>query len=124
MSSVGTNHRSVSGRHLVLDLFGCDPGLLDNPTSLRSLLTRAATEAGAHVLEVSSHRFEPHGVTMVLLLAESHLAIHTWPEERFAAMDIFTCGDTMRPEAAAEIVAEGLRAESYAPTTIARGGER
>ncbi len=73
-------------------------------------------------MEVSSHHFEPQGTTMVLLLAESHLAIHTWPEERFAAMDIFTCGDTMRPEAAAEIVADGLRAESYLPTTIARGG--
>lgn len=121
MSSAGSIHRSVTGRHLVLDLFGCDGGLLDDPPYLQTLLTRAATEAGAHVLTVSSHHFEPHGSTMVLLLAESHLAIHTWPEERFAAMDIFTCGDTMRPEVAAAIVAEGLRAESSAPTTIARG---
>jgi S-adenosylmethionine decarboxylase len=117
-------HRSVSGRHLVLDLFGCDAARLDDPVFLRSLLTRAATEAGAHVLEVSSHHFEPQGTTMMLLLAESHLAIHTWPEEGFAAMDIFTCGDTMRPEAAAEIVAEGLGAQSWEPTTIARGRAR
>lgn len=82
------------GRHLVADLRGVAPELLSNPESLRLLLVKAAQASGATVLQSNMHHFgEGQGVTGVVLLAESHMSIHTWPEYGFAAIDIFVCGE-------------------------------
>ncbi len=80
------------GRHLLLDFYDCSPQLLNDDTYLEQALRRAATAAGAHVLSAHFHRFSPQGITGVLSLRESHLAIHTWPEHCFAAVDLFSCG--------------------------------
>lgn len=79
--------------HGLLDLYGCDATLLRDDTRLKSLLQQAATEGGATILDCRFHRFGGEGgVTGLLLLAESHISIHTWPEHQFAAIDIFLCG--------------------------------
>jgi S-adenosylmethionine decarboxylase len=80
------------GKHYLLNLFDCDAILLDDEYFLRRLLKEAAEASGATVLTVSSHKFQPQGVTVLCLLSESHISIHTWPEESKAAADIFTCG--------------------------------
>jgi S-adenosylmethionine decarboxylase proenzyme len=74
-------------RHVVADVVGADDERL-----LRELLTRSATAAGATVLGAQSHHFEPEGVTVLVMLAESHVSIHTWPERGAAFVDAFTCG--------------------------------
>lgn len=109
------------GRHLLVDFHGCDPALLDDPAHLETALRLAAECAGATVLGASFHRFSPCGVTGVLVLRESHLAIHTWPERAFAAADLFTCG-RLDPWLAGVRLKEALRARRAEAVELPRGG--
>lgn len=81
----------------------------------------AAIDCGAEVLGDSFHRFSPQGVSGVVIIAESHLSIHTWPEHGYAAVDIFTCGTTVRPEKAAEVLVEKLGSQNHSLKEIQRG---
>ena len=81
----------------------------------------AATEAGATVVEKAFHQFNPHGVSGVVIVAESHLFIHTWPEYGYAAVDIFTCGDSFVPQEAADYLIERLRSQNPSVTELQRG---
>ena len=85
------------GRHLLIDLYDCDERLLDDREYIETQLHAAAEAAGARILGTLFHRFSPHGVTGVLVVQESHLAVHTWPERRYAAIDLFTCGSDIDP---------------------------
>ncbi len=109
------------GRHLLLELKGCDKEVLNNLSFLKSIMLAAAEEAGATVLGESFHQFEPHGVSGVVIIAESHLFMHTWPEYGYAAVDIFTCGDSVKPEKAAEMLIRKLGAESHSAIELQRG---
>ena len=84
-------------------------------------MTSAAREANAEVLKVAFHRFQPHGVSGVVVIAESHLSIHTWPESGYAALDFYTCGDHTQPWRACEYAAAQLRATSMLTTEVKRG---
>ena len=108
-------------RHLLAEYFGCDPALLDDDAFLRSTLEEAARRAGATVLGQRFHRFQPQGVSGVILLAESHISIHTWPEHGYAACDIFTCGSTTDPEAGHLYLVEKLSPARAETTVIERG---
>ena len=110
-----------SGQHLLADLNGIDAGKLSDSAELEQLLIRAAQAAGATVLSSHFHHFGSSlGVTGVVLLAESHISIHTWPESGFAALDIFMCGST-RPQVALAIIQSGLQAQECAAQTVLRG---
>ena len=109
------------GRHLLCEYTGCDRELLNAPEHIRTALQAAVTRAGATPLHEVVHAFSPHGVTGVIVIAESHFAIHTWPEYGFAAVDLFTCGETVDPYAAFEYLREALRAEQHAVVEIRRG---
>lgn len=93
------------GRHLLLELYGCDPELLKKLDVVREIVVAAAKACKATVVDVSFHEFKPFGVSGVVVIAESHLSIHTWPEYRYAAVDIFTCGEAIKPEEAAQYIA-------------------
>ncbi|MFM8543765.1 MAG: adenosylmethionine decarboxylase, partial [Vulcanococcus sp.] len=80
---------------------------------LRNAITSAAKRAGATLLNLITHRFDPQGVTGLALLAESHISIHTWPESGYAAVDVFTCGDHTMPERACIVLSEELDAGNY-----------
>ena len=109
------------GTHLLLEMKDCDPQLLDDLPYIREALLDAAREVNATVVGVSFHKFSPHGVTGVVAIAESHLAIHTWPEHRYAAVDIFTCGVLSRPHKAAELLVHRLRSSDPNILEIKRG---
>ena len=109
------------GKHLLLELNDCNREALNDIDFLRSTMLTAATESGATVLGESFHYFSPQGVSGVVIIAESHLSIHTWPEYGYAAADIFTCGDTVQPEKAAEVMVEKLGARNHSITEIKRG---
>lgn len=81
----------VLGKHLIAEMWARDYDLLNSPDYLRDSLIAAAQSGNFSVLDVQVHTFSPHGVTGVVLLAESHMSIHTWPEHHYAALDIFTC---------------------------------
>lgn len=80
------------GTHLLIEYLGCEPAVLDHPASLEAALRQAAEAIGARVISAAFHQFSPHGVTGMLLLEESHLSLHTWPEHGYAAVDLYTCG--------------------------------
>lgn len=110
----------VLGRHLVADLHGCTADL-NNPRLVMETLEQACEVARATVVERSGHHFSPYGVTVVLVIAESHLAIHTWPEYRYAAVDLFTCGNSVDTWKAFEHVKRALGASRVEVREIERG---
>jgi S-adenosylmethionine decarboxylase len=101
-----------NGRHLILDLYDCDPEVLDGYDQLQSYLETALALAGANILRIFGEKFEPQGVTLLALLAESHASIHTWPELGYAAVDLYTCGDTTNTHRAAEFLKTKLKAQT------------
>ena len=109
------------GKHLLLELKGCDKEVLNDLSFLKGTLLTAAEEAGAKVLGESFHQFSPQWVSGVVVIAESHLFIHTWPEYGYAAVDIFTCGDSVQPDKAAEMLVRELRAENHSALELQRG---
>ena len=108
------------GKHCILELYDCDQSRLDDEAFLRTAITTAAKRAGATLLNLITHRFEPQGVTGLALLAESHISIHTWPESGYAAVDVFTCGDHTMPEQACRVMSEELRAGRHALRSFLR----
>ena len=108
------------GKHCILELYNCDSAKLDDEAFLRTAITSAAKRAGATLLNLITHRFEPQGVTGLALLAESHISIHTWPESGYAAVDVFTCGDHTMPEMACQVLAEELSAGNHKLTSFRR----
>ena len=109
------------GKHLLMELKNCDKEMLNDLDSIKGTMLTAANEAGATVLGESFHRFNPHGISGVVILAESHLFIHTWPEYGYAAADIFTCGDSVQPEKAAKVLISKLGAKNHSIVEIQRG---
>ena len=109
------------GRHLLLELKDCNKEVLDDIDVLRNTLQEAAYLAGASVVGEAFHRFNPHGISGVLIIAESHLFIHTWPEYGYAAVDIFTCGDTIRAQRAATLLVDKLDSQSHSTIELRRG---
>ena len=108
--------------HGLLDLYGCPAVLLRDAAALERAMRQAATQAGATILSAHFHTFGAGGgVTGVLLLAESHITIHTWAEHRFAAVDIFLCG-SLKPEIAAQSLQTALQAQSAEWREYPRGG--
>ena len=109
------------GRHLLLELFGCDELVLNNLERVKEILVEAARRAEASIVNAVFHEFNPSGVSGVVVIAESHLSIHTWPEYRYAAADIFSCGESLKPEAAAEYLIEQFGAERVSWVELWRG---
>ncbi|MBL8436109.1 MAG: adenosylmethionine decarboxylase [Zoogloea sp.] len=109
------------GRHLLADFHGVAAACLGDVAAIEALLRAAADAAGATPVAGHFHPFGPGlGVTGVLLLQESHISIHTWPEHGFAAVDVFMCGGA-RPEKAVDAIASALAARSVELREIARG---
>lgn len=108
------------GKHCILELYECDPSRLDDEVFLRDAITTAARRAGATLLQLLIHRFQPQGVTGLALLAESHISIHTWPETAYAAVDVFTCGDHTMPERACQALIRELGAARHKLTSFRR----
>ena len=107
---------------MLLELKDCNSKLLSDLDFLRDTLLAAAREAGAIIVGESFHPFPPYGgVSGVVIIAESHLSIHTWPEYGYAAVDIFTCGNTINPERAVELLIRELQAGDSSIVELERG---
>ncbi len=109
------------GRHFILECYGCDPEILNDVEQIERSMLDAAKEARATILKSVFHPFFPHGVSGVVVISESHLTIHTWPEYGYAAIDVFTCGDEADPEKACEYLTKALKAESSTILEFKRG---
>ena len=109
------------GRHLLVELYDCNRESLNDLDLIREAMLKAAIDCGAEVLGESFHRFSPQGVSGVVVIAESHISIHTWPEHGFAAADVFTCGTKVNPEIAVDVLIEKLDSKNHNITEIQRG---
>ena len=109
------------GRHILAEIYGCDPQILNNKEFIEKIMVESALKAGAEVREVAFHKFSPQGVSGVVIISESHLTIHTWPELGYAAVDVFTCGDKINPWDACNYMTELLKAKSMTATEVKRG---
>ena len=109
---------------LLVDLYGCEADL-DDPEVLSGVLEEAAEEVNSHVVRKVVHEFSPVGVTVILILAETHLSVHTWPEHGYAAVDIFICGEGRDPHAAWDVIRRRLRPETFDIKEVTRSiGEK
>ena len=109
------------GRHLLLELFDCDFDAISTLETVKNVLVEAARRAHATIVDVVFHEFNPFGISGVVVIAESHLSIHTWPEHRYAAVDIFSCGEVLTPEVAANYLVEQFGAERTSVVEVQRG---
>lgn len=109
------------GKHLLVEFFGCDRARLDDEEFLRTQALSAAEAMGATIVGVHSHRFQPMGVSIVVVLAESHLALHTWPEHATASLDVFVCSPATDPHQAKAHLAQCLNASRTAELELERG---
>src|SRR5687767_15687922 len=109
------------GRHMLLELFDCDAEALNSLDTVKASMVEAAKRAQATIVDVVFHEFNPFGISGVVVIAESHLAIHTWPEYRYAAVDVFSCGDVLQPQVAADYLVEQLGASRASVVELQRG---
>ena len=109
------------GRHVLAEFYNCNSNVLNNAELIETAMEEAAVECGATIVEKNFHMFSPYGVSGVVIISESHLAIHTWPEYGYAAVDLFTCGNTCDPLVAYEYLKEKLSAGSAIYTELQRG---
>jgi len=109
------------GRHILVEFYGCSQEILGDAARLEKLVVKAAKDAGATVLNSTFHQFSPVGTSGVVVIQESHLAIHTWPEFHYAAVDLFTCGTSIDPWDSFESLRIGLESSYASPLEMLRG---
>ena len=111
------------GRHLLAELYGCSPVRLDDLDFLREATLDAVRRSGATILSDHFRRFSPQGVTGVVIIAESHLALHTWPEHGYVAIDYFSCGDQVDIDLAVDVLEAALEPHHAERVLVWRGAE-
>ena len=111
------------GRHVLAEVYGCSFDILNNQDLVEKIMVNAALEAGAEVRECVFHKFSPQGISGVVVISESHLAIHTWPELGYAAVDVVTCGERVNPWDALNYITREFKAEKVETSEVIRGIE-
>ncbi|MGB1018776.1 MAG: polyamine aminopropyltransferase [Chitinophagales bacterium] len=109
------------GRHILVEYYNCSSEILNDVTIIENSMVEAAKAADATVINSSFHHFSPYGVSGVVVIQESHLAIHTWPEYGYAAVDLFTCGDEINPWICFEYLKKAFKSETHSAMEINRG---
>ncbi len=109
------------GTHHLVELRECSAKILSNLKAVQDVLIAAAKIANATIVEVAFHEFSPFGISGMVIIAESHLSIHTWPEYDYAAVDIFTCGDILKPEKAVAYLIEKFKSKNPSVVEMKRG---
>ncbi|MEO0756753.1 MAG: polyamine aminopropyltransferase [Cyanobacteria bacterium J06648_16] len=109
------------GRHILVEFHGCSAEILNDVPRIESSMVNAAKESGATIISSVFHHFSPFGVSGVVVIQESHLAIHTWPEYRYAAVDLFTCGYSVSPWVSYELLKTAFEAAHGSAVEINRG---
>lgn len=109
------------GHQIIAEFYHCNSDCLNDVDFIRRTMVEAAEKAGATIVTETFHHFSPHGVSGAVIIAESHLSIHTWPEYAYAAVDLFTCGDSVSSEAAFNHLRESLESAQVSTMEMHRG---
>lgn len=112
------------GKHIIVELSGCLEETINDLSKVEALMNEAAKKANATIIKSVFHKFSPVGVSGVVVISESHLSIHTWPELGYAAIDIYTCGSNTKPFKACYFLAQKFKAKKIKATYIIRGIEK
>ncbi len=112
---------SALGRHIIAEFYGCPEETLNDLQQVKQEMVAAAKEAGAEVRETAFHEFSPQGISGVVVISESHLTIHTWPELGYAAVDVFTCGESVDPWMSCNYLKDHLSANNMTARELKRG---
>lgn len=113
--------QSNFGCHYLVEFIDCKSESISFVKNVEEAMIEAVKASGATYVSHQTHQFSPHGVSVVVMIAESHITAHTWPESKYVAIDIFTCGDKMSPESALQVLMERFGASQYKQKKIARG---
>jgi len=109
------------GKHVIAELYDCDNEIINNEELVESIMLEAVDISGATTIKPVFHKFSPHGVSGVVVVSESHFAIHTWPEYGYCALDIFTCGDLINNQKALSYLKEKFGSTRISVTEMTRG---
>src|SRR5262249_51207427 len=109
------------GRQILVEFYDCDGRVFADEAAIRRHMIDAVAASGATIVSDTFHHFSPFGVSGVVVIAESHVTIHTWPEHRYAAVDIFTCGETINPWLIQELLARWFRSANTSCMELKRG---
>lgn len=109
------------GRQILVEYYHCNPEIINDVTEIETILLEGTKRAKASIISHNFHKFSPHGVSGTIVIAESHIAIHTWPEYNYAAVDIFTCGETIDPWIIQEYVKDRFESKSISSMELKRG---
>lgn len=109
------------GYHYIVEATGCNPEVLGDPDAMRETLIQAARAGGMGLRTSYFYRFAPSGVSGVVIVSESHISVHSWPEKGYAALDVFVCGEAVKPETAIDFILERLGCRDAHVTEIKRG---
>lgn len=109
------------GRHVIVELSGCDPAALNQLQAVKEGLVEAARRAQATIVATTFHQFSPVGISGIVVISESHLSIHTWPEHGYAAVDVFSCGRSLDAGLAVDYLVERFGAKHVAVVELQRG---
>lgn len=109
------------GRQILVEFYDCDESKINDVTYIENSLIQATKASKATIISHNFHKFSPYGVSGVVVIAESHVAIHTWPEYNYAAVDIFTCGDTIDPWVIQEHLKDYFDSKNVSSMEMKRG---
>ncbi|HET6527711.1 MAG TPA: adenosylmethionine decarboxylase [Balneolaceae bacterium] len=109
------------GRQILVEFYDCDADKINDVDFIESSILAATRASGATIISHDFHKFSPHGVSGVVVIAESHVAIHSWPEYNYAAVDIFTCGETIDPWIIQEHLKEDFESRNISSMEMKRG---
>ena len=109
------------GRHLLIELYQCDSRVISDVRKIEEIMVGAAKHAKATIVDVVFHNFNPNGISGVIVIQESHLAIHTWPEYGFASIDVYTCGSSVNPWRAYEYLHKHFKSKNVTAMEFKRG---
>ena len=109
------------GRHILVEFYNCDTDILGNHEKIEKIMCEAAIKSNATIVTSCFHKFNPWGVSGAVIIQESHLTIHTWPEYGYASVDLFTCGDSVNPWNGFKYLEKVLSADRSESTEVSRG---
>jgi len=109
------------GRQILVEFYDCDTDKINDVEFIESSFLNATRASGATIISHNFHKFSPHGVSGVVVIAESHVSIHSWPEYNYAAVDIFTCGETIDPWIIQEHLKESFNSKNTSSMEMKRG---
>ena len=109
------------GKHTLADIYDIENDCLDDIEQIKDIILESCKESNLHVVEFTFHKFEPYGLSGIFVLKESHIAIHTWPEYKFASVDVFTCGTMANPTEACNKIVNKLQSKNVVIKEFDRG---